>query len=448
MGLSGRAAGLVATIVAMAAMAAVSPTASAAPTWTEPVTLGPTGRESGPPQIAVTPDGEALVAWEGGRPAGIQVTGRRPGQGWRRPSMLAASHESAPQIAATGGKAVVVWSDTIRARGVEASVVFAATRRPGGRWSRPAKISAERRWRSEPEGEDPQVAITRSGEAVAMWTARDEGHSTTPFIRSASQPPLGGWTSPVGLRGSIEGQEPQVGVTPEGEAVAIWHAFYNEESGIEVASRPAAGKWSGVRRLANPGAFPEPRLAITPEGEAVAVWELEGPGGGLQVATRDPGLEWGDSRTFAPRQAETFFDPQIVTEPDGPAAVVWVRSRSAGGEDVAVALHRRGGGWTEPASLFGEGAEGRRPVIAATANGEWIAVWSSVGPAGESIIQASSRGRGQPWGAPVTLSSSPPSRLSGASEPKIAIAPNGEAFAVWRRFDGSRWVIQAATRNR
>lgn len=121
---------------------------------------------------------------------------------------------------------------------MEASVIFAATRLRG-QWSRRENISAERRWRAEPEGRDPQIAITRRGEAIAMWTAGDEGHSTTSFIRSATQP-LGRrrWTSPVGLRGSIEGQEPQVGVTPKGEAVAIWHAYYNEESGIEVASRP------------------------------------------------------------------------------------------------------------------------------------------------------------------------------------------------------------------
>ena len=83
--------------------------ANAAPTWSEPVTLGVTGRESGPPRIAVTPTGEALVVWEGGRPNGIQVSSRRPGHGWRRPIRLARSGESAPRIAATRRKAIVVW---------------------------------------------------------------------------------------------------------------------------------------------------------------------------------------------------------------------------------------------------------------------------------------------------------------------------------------------------
>jgi hypothetical protein len=316
----------------------------------------------------------------------------------------------------------------------------------GGRWSKPENISKEKRWRWEPEGEDPQVAITRGGEAIAMWTAGDEGHSTTPFIRSATQPLGGGWTSPVGIRGSIEGQEPQVEVTPDGEAVAVWHAFYNEESGLETASRPAGGKWSRVKRLTNPGAFPEPQLAITPKGEAVAVWSLE-LGEGLQVATRNADRRWG-VKTFMAAPAERFSLPQLVTEPGGAAALVWARDQYDGGEDAAVAVHPRGGDWTEPAKLFGEGTEGRRPAVAATRGGEWIAVWKTALPEGGSVIQSSSRRRGQPWRAPVSLAGSSVAPLRGSSRPGIAVAANGEAVAIWERYDGKDWVIETATRGR
>jgi len=198
-----------------------TPAARAAPKWSKPVTLGQISRDSKPPQLAVAPDGEAVVAWEGGRPNGIRVTSRRPGDRWQRPTLLATTHESTPQVAVSRQKAVVVWDSVIRPEESEAQVIFAATRLRGGRWGKPKNISAEKRWLYEPEGRDPEVAITNRGEAIAMWTAGDEGHSTTPFIRAASQPLGRGWTTPLGLRGSIEGQEPQVGVTPEGEAVAV-----------------------------------------------------------------------------------------------------------------------------------------------------------------------------------------------------------------------------------
>jgi hypothetical protein len=430
-------------------MGGVSSTASAAPTWSEPVILGPTGRESSQPQIAVTPAGEAFVVWDGVRPSGMRVSSRAPGQGWRRPTTFETSNESEPQIAATGRKAVVVWSGAIKGQGSGAASVFATTRLPGRRWSKPENISAEKRWLYEPEGEDPQVAITPQGEAIAMWTASDEGHSTTSFIRAASQPPRGDWTSPVGLRGSIEGEEPQLAVSRKGEAAAIWHAYYNEESGMEVASRPPKGKWSGVTRLSNPGAFLEPQIAITRKGEAVAAWEVEGEGAWseqrVQVATRKPGLRWR-VKTFAPLEEEAVRSPQIVAEPGGRAAAFWLRSTANVKGEVVVASHPPGGAWTEPQGLFGASFEGP-PEIAVTGRGEWIAVWRSAasGPRG-STIQASSKARGQAWGAPATLSGSPAAPISRASEPSLAVTPGGEAFAAWRAYNGSRWVIEAAVR--
>jgi hypothetical protein len=439
--------GLVAAIVGAVAMAGVGADANAGAAWSKPVTLGPIGRDSGEPELAVGPDGEAVAVWEGGRPEGIRVSSRRPGHGWSRPALIRGSSESELDVAVTRRKAVVVWGGTIRPQGSEAYVAFAATRLRGGRWSKPENISAEKRWRYEPEGTEPDVAITKRGEAIAMWTARDEGHSTTPFIKSSTQPLGEGWSSPVGIRGSIEGEEPQVEVTPNGEAVAVWHAFYNEESGLETASRPAGGrKWSGVKRLTNPGAFPEPQLAITPTGEPVAVWSLE-LGEGLQVATRNSDLRWG-VKTFMATRAERFNFPQIVTGPGGAAALVWTRDQNDGGEDVAVSFHPRGGEWSEPASLFGPEIRGQRPAVALTRGGEWIAVWKSALPGGGSMIQASSRRPGQSWSPPVNLAGSPIAPLPGSSRPEIAVAANGEAFAVWQRYDGSSWVVEAATRRR
>ena len=364
-------------------------------------------------------------------------------------TLMAARGLGEPDVVATARKAVVVWSGA--ARGAE--VVFAATRLPGGRWSRPKNISAERQRYNEPEGREPQVAITRRGEAIAMWTAHDERHATNSFIRTATQPLGGSWSSPVGLPGSVEGEQPLVEVTPKGEAVAIWHADYNEESGLEAASRSVGGKWSAVKRLSHPGSIPRPQLAMTSKGEAVAIWRLEGEGRdlGLQVATRKPGLPW-KVRTFASSEAEGFSYPELATEPDGTAAAAWTRSNfPAREETVVVATHAPSGEWTQPAGLFGGELQLPKQMhakLAVTSRGEWIAVWQSYGyaPRG-STVEASTRGRGQPWGAAVRLSGSRAAPEYGSQEqPSVAVAPNGEVFALWQFYNGTRWVIQAATR--
>jgi hypothetical protein len=87
-------------------MAGVPAAASAAPTWTKAVTLAPSGRESAPPQIAVTPKGEAVAVWQGGRPDGIQVASRRPGGGWMPPvTLMTARGLGEPDVVATARRA-------------------------------------------------------------------------------------------------------------------------------------------------------------------------------------------------------------------------------------------------------------------------------------------------------------------------------------------------------
>jgi hypothetical protein len=418
-----------------------------------PTTLSPTGREAGAPEVVIAPDGEAIATWVGSRPNGIQVSSRRPGKGWSPPVTIAAVKEEVegPQIAVSARKVVIVWTDNIRTRSGTARVVLAVTRLRGKRWSRPRNISAEKRWHSEPEGEQPQVTMTRGGKAIVIWQARDEGHSTTSFIRSATQAASGtDWTAPVAIPSSYEGEAPQVATTPACEAVSIWGAYYNEESSIDVSSRPAKGPWKGAGRLATPGAFPQPQLAMTSKGEAIGTWVKrpeEGFGAVVQVATRMPGGKW-KVKTLAPQDYGT--GPEIVTEPGGRVTVVWVKGTSFEEQTVVASTHVPGGAWSAPVSVAAEGLQ--LPVvaespIAVTGAGESIAAWVSGSGVGEgTTIRSSSRRRGQTWSEPTEVSTFPPGPLYGAPGLQLAIAPDGEAFAVWRCFDGTRWVIKAATR--
>lgn len=443
---------MVAVLVSLVAVVA-APAASSAPPWSVPSVVGPSGREAGPPEIAIAPDGEAIATWEGGRPMGIQVSTRMPGGDWTPPVMLArASEAEGPHLAVSASKTVIVWRGVVRAHGSETSVVMASTRLREKGWSKPRNISKETRWREEPEGSAPQVTITRSGKVTAIWTAGDERH-TASLVRSATQSAKGSnWTAPVALPGSIEGEEAQVGVIPGGEAVAIWGAAYNEESGIEVSSRPAHGKWKRAGRLGFPGPFPHPRLAITSTGEAVAAWLKEPEdniGAVLEVATRPPGGKW-KVRALAPTSYSA--SPSIVTEPGGGVRVVWVIGGLFGSStEVVSSTHSPGGVWTPPTSLASEGLQipqYANPRIAVTAGGESIAVWSAEGQTGEnSIVQEASKAAGGTWSAPIKISAPDPAPKSGSiSDLQLKVTPRGEAVAIWSGFDGTERVIEAVAR--
>jgi hypothetical protein len=440
--------------LALVATMAFCSTAAAAPPWSAPSVLGPTGREVGPPEIAIAPDGEAIAAWEGGKPNGIQVSTRKPGGDWTPPVLLAKASESeGPHIAVSASKAVIVWRGTVRGHGSETSVVMAATRLRGKGWGKPQNISKEKRWREEPEGSAPQVTITRSGKVTAIWTAGDERHVATSFVRSATQSAKGSdWSVPVALPGSIPGEEAQIGTTPGGEAVAIWGAAYNEESGIEVSSRPAHGKWKRAGRLGFPGPFPHPQLGITSTGEAVGVW-LEEPESGraavLKVATRPPGGKW---KVTALAPTSYSASPSIVTEPGGRVKLVWaIFGPSGTTAEVVSSTHLPGDAWTAPVSLAAEGLQlpqGADPRIAVTSGGESIAVWTAEGQTGEdSIVQEARKAAGGTWSAPIKISVSHPAPKSGSiSDLQLKVTPSGEAVAIWSGFDGTERVIEAATR--
>lgn len=442
-------------LAALLQLGIAAPAASADQSWSAPATLGPTGRESGGPEIAVAPDGEAIASWVGGRPARVLVSTRPPGGGWTRPVTLARAREEidGPEVAVSAGKTIVVWSDYRRTRRNwgPSRVILAATRFGQGHWSRPRNISRERRRRFEPEGREPQVAMAADGTAVVIWEANDIGHSTASFIRTETQDAATArWTKPVALRGSIEGEVPQVALTPGGEAVAIWGATYNEESGIEASSRVPGAKWERAGRIGHPGAFPQPRLAITSEREAIGTWikrSEESPDSAIQVATRAPGGKWSVD-TLAP--GSDASSPLIVTEPGGGARVVWLKGSSLEQQEFVSSTHSPGAGWTEPVSLGAEGLQ--LPVDAdlqleVTGAGESIAVWSTFSAVkGSLAVRSSSRPRGGPWNPPADISITPAGRQYGDPRLQLALAPSGEALAAWRCFDGRRWVIRVASR--
>lgn len=155
----------------------------------------------------------------------------------------------------SAGKAVIAWMDTIETRFGEARVIFAATRLRGQRWSRPRNISAEKRWRSEPDGAEPQVAITfvsespiavtPQGESIAIWmadTSREEPTTVLSSSRRRGQP----WTAPTAISTSPAGplygaSDLRLAIAPSGEAVAVWRSFNGTRWVIRSATRPPAG---------------------------------------------------------------------------------------------------------------------------------------------------------------------------------------------------------------
>jgi hypothetical protein len=91
--------------------------------------------------------------------------------------------------------------------------------------------------------------------------------------------------------------------------------------------------------------------------------------------------------------------------------------------------------------------EAAETPIVVTPGGESIAVWASGSSFGQATtIEAASKTPAQSWSEPTVVDASPVKPNYGSPDLGLALASSGEAVAVWRSFDGSNWVIEAATR--
>ncbi len=186
------------------------------------------------------------------------------------------------------GNATAIWagreSDGRRIRS-QSRRIQTATRPAGGTWSAPVSIS-------EPGHrliQDPQIAVSPQGEATAIWQ-RSNGKYLV--VQGATRSAAGGWSRPVDLttgqgRG---GQHLQLGVDPWGNATAIWEGYDigpGPNFSIQAAKHPLGGTWSRPTDITPwTKGLGEPQIAVDPQGRSTAIWAISAKGGAvIQSAT-------------------------------------------------------------------------------------------------------------------------------------------------------------------
>ena len=137
--------------------------------------------------------------------------------------------------------------------------------------------------------------------------------------------------------------------------------------------------------------------------------------------------------------------PQVASDADGDAIAVWIHPGESGNRVVARSISAaRERGPLMRLSGTNPGPTGLpAPDVASDADGDAIAVFSRRGPknwrAKARMIAADGV-----LGTPITLSA----KGGDAFSAQIASDTTGDAVAVWRRFDGTNWRVQARTISR
>jgi hypothetical protein len=194
------------------------------------------------------------------------------------------------------------------------------------------------------------------------------------------------------------------------------------------------------------------RLAAVTASAVAGVAVLAGPawaapsaktGGGWSAQTAISGINQPD-----PTRGSQLND--VAINAAGQAIAAWDQFSYSGSGSASIgAAVRSGGRWGTPFIISGTSGFAATPKVAVGADGtmavSWIFQDSSVIPARDSV-QVAVRPSGSPVWTTSTLASFTVGGVSVTRSAPVGIDATGDVFAAWNVWDGTRNVVQAATK--
>lgn len=328
----------------------------------------------------------------------------------------------------------------------------------GKRWGEAERIEEQQlNWATR-----PQIAMDRNGDAVAVW---DESNETPPenasddiwsnrYTRTDGWPD--GWDPEKTKR--LENEEPeaeavdaQLAIDPQGNVVAVWRRRPSIGQPWEIWSSrytPDDG-WDPEKaeRIGDPNTSDDvqPQIAVDLDGNAMAVWaEYDGMVFNVRASRYEPAIGWGEVIGLETNDTGDASGPQVIMDPDGDAIAVWEQDFGTRFIIFSSRYTAADDRWGTPEPIDDDnGGDAEEAKIGGDAKGNAMAVWR----------QSNDRGADDPrfdiWSARYTSSDGQwgPAELveshdtGSASAPQVAVAPNGDAVAVWVQFDGTNFDV-------
>jgi uncharacterized protein YbdZ (MbtH family) len=196
------------------------------------------------------------------------------------------------------------------------------------------------------------------------------------------------------------------------------------------------------------------QIAIDGMGNAIAVWDQTDRETSRAEASddiwsnrRDAGGQWGTAELRETHEPEDSVEAQIAVDGEGNAVVVFRQSTGEYFRSWAV-RYTLSDGWENPECIHSDDPEciesiaagdAGRIQVAIDSRGNAVAVWQQVTDADDERLSIWSNRftRGAGWGNAGSVETSTHDLVA----PQVAMDDNGNAIAVWERFDGVRSSI-------
>jgi hypothetical protein len=400
------------------------------------------------PQVAMDGSGNAVAVWYEYDSGNEKVFSNRYGvtSGWSRPNTLSTDIPGAPyiypQIAASpAGDMFVVWEQT---NGTVTNIMANRYAAPYA-WTGPTLIEMD----DSGNAAVPQVAVDAWGDAVVVWQQFDGAHyDVLANVYTAGT----GWGDAMLLEtnDTSNALSPQVAVSPDGDATAVWQQSTYDPNGTRFqiwsnryAAREGWGRASPVE--ANEGnSSTGQRVALDAQGNAIAVWQSRGVSATDIWANRftvDAG--WEQEGMIERDDSVYAQDPQISFDSSGDAIVAWTAQEPyTSSYNVTATSYVAGSGWGKASPSPGPATTyAGVPDLAMDADGNAFVVWECQLRGNGGIDVLSNRySAASGWGTATSIEAN---AASDTRTPQVAASANGDAMAVWGAFDTTGFNVWA-----
>jgi hypothetical protein len=291
------------------------------------------------------------------------------------------------------------------------------------RWSGPVRIDT-----GSAKALNPDVALGRDGNAVAVWWQFQGRFLEDRSVWSSRQGPGSGWEAPVSLGA---GHFPRVACDAQGNFIAVWGYEappLGGPSDVKASRYQASSGWAAPTTISrNASGAVYSSVAVDAAGNAFAIWDWD-PEPDMFVSRYTAGTGWSQRTVLD--TARDAIDGRVAFDGSGSAIAVWAE---AGGR-IASRRYLAGQGWTAPTTISRQGQTVAAPEIAVNAAGNAAVVWAVRNESFSSPgfdVWANVYTAGAGWGTAQLIGDG----NGGATPPKIALDPSGNAVALWAQRD-------------
>jgi hypothetical protein len=375
-------------------------------------------------------------------PASVEIVARLPVTvGWGTPHPIPTSWAGEgyePQVATdVAGNAVAVYEFWNLLPGAGRSIIASRYDVGSDRWGSQTLVEF-----SPGDARDPQVAAGADS-AVAVWRQWDG--ATYSIYSNRYDISTDSWSPATDLLevDSGEAELPQIGVSGNGNALAVWSQWDGADKSIYF-NRDLGSGWmpAALPIESAAGTATNPQVAVN-SNNAVAVWQQwDGTDWSIYANHYDFTSDSWDGPVVVEGSPDAALQPQVGINSVGDAMAVWTQWD---GTYYSTFASRYSGGSWGPREVIDHslGLHARDPQVAADSAGNAIAVWQQTYNGRETIMSNWYNAVTQAWQGAWRVNIY---HTQNAYAPQVAIDGLGNGVVVWQEWDGERYGIWAARR--